>query len=62
MAGHFETRRDVGRVTVENGDEMVRLTIYDKISAVAVVNLYPDAASELAKLLLVVVRARSPYH
>ena len=61
MVGHFETRKDrpaVGRVTIENRDETVRLTISDSFSAVAVVNLYPDAALKLAAELLEVMRAR----
>jgi hypothetical protein len=58
MVGYFETRKDrpaVGRVTVDNGDETVRLTIYDNISAVAVVDLYPDEVLKLALRLFGVV-------
>jgi hypothetical protein len=47
-----------GRVTVDNDDETVRLTIHDKIGAVAVVDLYPDEVLKLALRLFGVVRAR----
>jgi hypothetical protein len=60
VVGHFETRKD-GRITIENRDETVRLTIYDKVSPIAVANLYPDAALKLAELLFEATRARRPF-